>query len=149
MNSGYLAVVLPPVQRQLLPLPPKEQIRSLHDLFDKTQPISYIHIRDHAEVKNKETGLVEKTVVSNGGATIGYIVDGDTVMYAVAKCKVPDVFCRRIGRAITRGRIATGRNVSFVYIPKDAYRGEIRARLMNEYYDSLEQIIPDAHQRLY
>lgn len=107
-------------------------------------PVSYIHVRDHKTDKGGN-----KTVVSNGGATIGYMVDGTKVAFTVARCNEKDVFCRRVGRAITRGRLLADKNVSLIEVPEKSYRGFIRAQLLNEYYDSLEQHIPDAHMRLY
>lgn len=107
-------------------------------------PVRYIHVRDH---KTGKTG--EVTVVSNGGATIGYMQNGEKVIYTVSRCNEKDVFCRRVGRAITRGRLLAGKQVKLMEAPADTYRGLLRAQLLNEFYDSLEQHIPDAHMRLY
>jgi hypothetical protein len=107
-------------------------------------PVSYIHIRDHKDGKDGK-----KTVVSNGGATIGYVHDGTHVVYTIAKCKYPDVFCRRVGRAITRGRLMSGKDVKVLEVSENTFRGKIRAELLNIYYSTVEQHIPDAHMRLY
>lgn len=112
--------------------------------FNMNTPVSYIHIRDHAEGKDGK-----KTVVSNGGACIGYMRDGNNVIFAIAKCKYPDVYCRRVGRAIVRGRLMHDRGTKLIEIPETAFRGQVRAQLLNEYYASLEQYVPDAHMHLY
>lgn len=112
--------------------------------IDMSKPVNYIHIRDHRVAKDGKM-----TVVSNGGATIGYILDGTKVLYTVSRCNEKDVFCRRIGRAISRGRLAKEKDCKVINVAPDIFRGALRAKLLDDYYDSLEQHIPDAHQRLY
>lgn len=125
--------------------------------FDLNGPVSFIHVRDHIEAKNDKVDkqgniLVKKgemTVVSNGGATIAYIQDGNKVLFAVAKCNAMDVFSRFTGRAKARGRLLSAHYAKIIEIPVDAYRSHIRAALLDEYYSDLEQHVPDAPMRLY
>ena len=111
--------------------------------FDMNKPVYYIHVRDHADNKGK------KTVVSHGGATIAYIVDGPNVLWAMSKCHVKDVYCRRDGRDKAKGRLLSKRYANMMIVPHDIYRHELRGRLLEEYYARLEEKIPDAAMRLY
>lgn len=65
--------------------------------------IKFIHIR---------TGL-------KGGTTIGYSFDGvgNRVVYAVAKCNANENYNKKIGRAVTTGRLNKGRG-QIVNIPE-------------------------------
>ena len=116
-------------------------------------PVSYIHIRQFrrlnndeiARFKEKHPGVKspEMTVVSNGGATIGYIRDGNKVMYSMAFCNPKDTFCRRVGRAITRGRLLKNKDVDILEIPANAYRGVVHDALKEVYYDIFDEMYPE------
>lgn len=110
--------------------------------------VFYIHIRDYRKLSQTERSQFmrrhpgvsppEMTVVSNGGATIGYVRDGNIVLFTIARCNKKDTFCRRIGRAITRGRLLLGKNVAKIEVPDDIFRKELTERLKDEYYESFQ-----------
>lgn len=92
---------------------------------------AFIHVRKHYWATGFDTASSPVPISSTGGATIGYIVDGNLIMFAVARCSEQDTYCRRIGRLICEGRLKKGKAKS-IPLPKEANRGEIRAALLSQ-----------------
>jgi len=57
--------------------------------------MKFIHIRNYDE---------NGQVASRGGITIAYRIEGDEVIYAVARCRDTDNFNKQLGRAKASGR---------------------------------------------
>ena len=64
----------------------------------------FLHVRN---IEDSETG----THACKGGATVAYDVVDGVVQFAVAICSTRDNFCRRIGRAVSEGRLKDGHKV--------------------------------------
>jgi len=47
----------------------------------------------------------DNTVAGNGGVTVAYQVNGDTVLYALAKCHEKDRYNKYTGRVKAAGRL--------------------------------------------
>jgi hypothetical protein len=63
------------------------------------QMCKFLHIR------NTEAGQV----TGKGGLTVAYSQAEGNLYYAVARCSSRENFCRKIGRAVSRGRLAEGK----------------------------------------
>lgn len=65
--------------------------------------VHYLHFRETYSV-DKMSGTSE-TINVKGGATVAFVLETDTVKFAIAKCHMRDNFNRRIGRTIATNRL--------------------------------------------
>lgn len=71
--------------------------------------VRYLHFRVFEETTVvEEDGSEYETDVpaARGGATVAYVPEGHGFRYSVAYCSENDNFNRRIGRAVSKGRLA-------------------------------------------
>lgn len=57
-----------------------------------------------------------------GGTTVAYDFDKATriVHFVIGKCNSNETYCKRIGRAVTGGRLAKGKRVQELLVPENA-----------------------------
>lgn len=75
--------------------------------------MKYAHVRF---LKEDKSGLFKDQYETKGGITFAYefLPDGK-VKAAMARCSTKDNYCKRVGRAISRGRMETGHFVVLDY----------------------------------
>lgn len=78
--------------------------------------IKFIHIRQANTAK--------------GGTTIAYRFNAETRIaeFVVGKCNSNETYCKRIGRAVTGGRLNKGKRVQQTFIPEGHGVADIVAR---------------------
>jgi hypothetical protein len=103
--------------------------------------MKFIHLRRVR--RNPDNG--NSILLSNGGATIAYLVSDEVrddgtrgVYYAIAKCNEKDNFCKDLGRKIAAGRAEAGKG-NYMTIPDGLPRGELRELLKEKYYGEEER----------
>jgi len=110
-------------------------------------PTRFIHLR-----RREQRPTTTEFIFATGGATIGYEVSSlsdteDAVEYYIAKCCDKDVFCRKIGRDVSQGRLLRGGGRT-ITIPHGLPRGEIRKILVEKYYESESHFVPNIRERV-
>lgn len=107
-----------------------------------SKEIRYIHLRNHSYLNAIQKGDKRGTVEARGGVTIAYVRDGDTCKFAWAQCSGRDVFSRKIGRAISSGRLLGG-DGDALEIDDTMTRTEVCKALIETYYDHETTWWPD------
>ena len=82
---------------------------ALHPFTNKEiiMTIRFVHIRKHDIFDLKPTG----------GITLAYELHGDRVVFSASKCSDKDHYNKKIGRAVTTGRMEAGNYSAFKYDP--------------------------------
>ena len=91
--------------------------------------VFYVHLHQHNH---------DKQINPYGGVTIGYSIHRNVVHYALAKCKSVDRFNRKVGRAITTGRLRKGKHDTLIdnNLPSQTSpHSYIIPKLIEKYYE--------------
>lgn len=89
----------------------------------------FVHLRTHAEFDT-----LNGTRLDVGGVTLAFEHNGNTVMYAAAKCHWRDNFCKHTGRAKSEGRLKSPHyRVVFNLAKENATSGEIQQAVIDHF----------------